>query len=159
MCLYFLKKFLTPFCLFEIVGNRARAQDHQGPRRHEQQEISPRQARLPRSPQVRKPSSYSCWQTRSNIVCPPRLMKCASPVRYVPHAVFKLLENMPMPWEQVRCCHHFLITNKCPLIPYFSMHTLRPPPHPLFPIPGPQRESALPHHRSHLICERDPLGD
>jgi hypothetical protein len=23
-------------------------------------------------------------------------------LKYVPHAVFKLLENMPMPWEQVR---------------------------------------------------------
>jgi hypothetical protein len=27
-------------------------------------------------------------------------------LKFVPHAVFKLLENMPMPWEQVRllCC-------------------------------------------------------
>jgi len=25
-------------------------------------------------------------------------------LKYVPHAVFKLLENMPMPWEQVRYC-------------------------------------------------------
>jgi hypothetical protein len=24
-------------------------------------------------------------------------------LKFVPHAVFKLLENMPMPWEQVRC--------------------------------------------------------
>ena len=23
-------------------------------------------------------------------------------LKYIPHAVFKLLENMPMPWEQVR---------------------------------------------------------
>lgn len=23
-------------------------------------------------------------------------------LKYVPHAVYKLLENMPMPWEQVR---------------------------------------------------------
>ncbi|KAH0484404.1 MAG: hypothetical protein KVP17_000342, partial [Porospora cf. gigantea B] len=25
-------------------------------------------------------------------------------LKYVPHAVYKLLENMPMPWEQVRVC-------------------------------------------------------
>merc|ERR1719478_88459 len=25
-------------------------------------------------------------------------------LKYVPHAVYKLLENMPMPWEQVRNC-------------------------------------------------------
>ena len=24
-------------------------------------------------------------------------------LKYMPHAVLKLLENMPMPWEQVRC--------------------------------------------------------
>jgi pre-mRNA-processing factor 8 len=23
-------------------------------------------------------------------------------LKYIPHAIFKLLENMPMPWEQVR---------------------------------------------------------
>jgi pre-mRNA-processing factor 8 len=23
-------------------------------------------------------------------------------LKYIPHAVFKLLENMPMPWEEVR---------------------------------------------------------
>jgi len=23
-------------------------------------------------------------------------------LKYIPHAVYKLLENMPMPWEQVR---------------------------------------------------------
>ena len=23
-------------------------------------------------------------------------------LKYVPHAIYKLLENMPMPWEQVR---------------------------------------------------------
>jgi pre-mRNA-processing factor 8 len=28
-------------------------------------------------------------------------------LKFVPHAVYKLLENMPMPWEQV---FHFLIT-------------------------------------------------
>lgn len=30
-------------------------------------------------------------------------------LKYVPHAVLKLLENMPLPWEQVRCCCH-----RCP---------------------------------------------
>jgi hypothetical protein len=25
-------------------------------------------------------------------------------LKFVPHAVYKLLENMPMPWEQVRHC-------------------------------------------------------
>ena len=25
-------------------------------------------------------------------------------LKFVPHAVFKLLENMPFPWEQVRMC-------------------------------------------------------
>jgi hypothetical protein len=35
-------------------------------------------------------------------------------LKFVPHAVYKLLENMPMPWEQVgqqreteRLCNHF----------------------------------------------------
>ena len=23
-------------------------------------------------------------------------------LKYIPHAIYKLLENMPMPWEQVR---------------------------------------------------------
>ena len=29
-------------------------------------------------------------------------------LKFVPHAVYKLLENMPMPWQQVRCAleHH-----------------------------------------------------
>jgi len=26
-------------------------------------------------------------------------------LKFVPHAVYKLLENMPMPWEQVRLAH------------------------------------------------------
>ena len=25
-------------------------------------------------------------------------------LKFVPHAVYKLLENMPMPWQQVRAC-------------------------------------------------------
>ena len=25
-------------------------------------------------------------------------------LKFVPHAVYKLLENMPMPWQQVSCC-------------------------------------------------------
>lgn len=25
-------------------------------------------------------------------------------LKYMPHAVLKLLENMPMPWEQIRDC-------------------------------------------------------
>jgi pre-mRNA-processing factor 8 len=25
-------------------------------------------------------------------------------LKYIPHGIFKLLENMPMPWEQVRFC-------------------------------------------------------
>jgi pre-mRNA-processing factor 8 len=25
-------------------------------------------------------------------------------LKFVPHAVYKLLENMPMPWEQVHIC-------------------------------------------------------
>ena len=25
-------------------------------------------------------------------------------LKYIPHAIYKLLENMPMPWEQVRHC-------------------------------------------------------
>src|SRR4051794_12510729 len=29
-------------------------------------------------------------------------------LKYVPHAVYKLLENMPMPWEQVRLMALFL---------------------------------------------------
>lgn len=27
-----------------------------------------------------------------------------SALKYMPHAVLKLLENMPMPWEQIRDC-------------------------------------------------------
>lgn len=27
---------------------------------------------------------------------------CHSALKYMPHAVLKLLENMPMPWEQIR---------------------------------------------------------
>lgn len=28
--------------------------------------------------------------------------QCCSALKYMPHAVLKLLENMPMPWEQIR---------------------------------------------------------
>ena len=27
---------------------------------------------------------------------------CCSALKYMPHAVMKLLENMPMPWEQIQ---------------------------------------------------------
>lgn len=27
---------------------------------------------------------------------------CCRALKYMPHAVLKLLENMPMPWEQIR---------------------------------------------------------
>lgn len=27
-------------------------------------------------------------------------------LKFIPHAVYKLLENMPMPWEQVRRSMH-----------------------------------------------------
>ena len=27
-----------------------------------------------------------------------------SALKYMPHAILKLLENMPMPWEQIRDC-------------------------------------------------------
>lgn len=32
-------------------------------------------------------------------------------LKYVPHAVLKLLENMPMPWEQVRIVDHIDLLN------------------------------------------------
>ena len=33
----------------------------------------------------------------------PGLVACACrALKYMPHAVLKLLENMPMPWEQIR---------------------------------------------------------
>lgn len=28
-------------------------------------------------------------------------------LKFIPHAVYKLLENMPMPWEQVAAIHNF----------------------------------------------------
>ena len=28
--------------------------------------------------------------------------ECFSALKYMPHAVMKLMENMPMPWEQIR---------------------------------------------------------
>lgn len=36
-------------------------------------------------------------------------------LKYVPHAVYKLLENMPMPWESVRlsCVHDLCIIPLC----------------------------------------------
>lgn len=33
---------------------------------------------------------------------PPLCLCCCSALKYMPHAVMKLLENMPMPWEQIR---------------------------------------------------------
>lgn len=36
------------------------------------------------------------YRVMSNVLCFCRALK------YMPHAVMKLLENMPMPWEQIR---------------------------------------------------------
>lgn len=47
-------------------------------------------------------------------------------LKYVPHALLKLLENMPMPWEQVRS----------------------------FPQSGPRSASPLPYNWSNNICKR-----
>ena len=34
-------------------------------------------------------------------------------LKYVPHAVFKLLENMPLPWEQIRTVSILASTFSC----------------------------------------------
>ena len=54
-------------------------------------------------------------------------------LKYVPHAVYKLLENMPMPWEQVINDHN-----------YFTLFQLSP--------------SSVPSHRSNkfYICAASP---
>ncbi len=36
-------------------------------------------------------------------------------LKFVPHAVYKLLENMPMPWQQVRAAFSWLAPN--PVVP------------------------------------------
>lgn len=32
-------------------------------------------------------------------------------LKFVPHAVYKLLENMPMPWEQVRFFQYLMYSS------------------------------------------------
>ena len=34
-------------------------------------------------------------------------------LKFVPHAVYKLLENMPMPWQQVRLAFSWLVSTRC----------------------------------------------
>lgn len=43
-----------------------------------------------------------CWfiKRRKLILCLSFFLNSA--LKYMPHAVLKLLENMPMPWEQIR---------------------------------------------------------
>lgn len=48
-------------------------------------------------------------------------------LKFVPHAVYKLLENMPMPWEQsrkVKVLYHvtgaITFVNEVPLVPWWS---------------------------------------
>ena len=67
-------------------------------------------------------------------------------LKYVPHAVLKLLENMPMPWEQVRICvafrRRFAHGHGMPLTT----------PHTLFSTDA-QGECAVPHHWCNFIRE------
>lgn len=45
------------------------------------------------------------WLGSSNnttIIYPVSFYLLNSALKYMPHAVLKLLENMPMPWEQIR---------------------------------------------------------
>lgn len=36
------------------------------------------------------------------MLCMSHLFSHISALKYMPHAILKLLENMPMPWEQIR---------------------------------------------------------
>ena len=100
-------------------------------------------------------------------------------LKFVPHAVYKLLENMPMPWEQVgrdpygederkskhaslhchssACCHQLsrfllwlLVVPRDVLLHHVA---------PVLSPSGPPRQDHLPHHGRHHVCQRDPLGD
>lgn len=42
-----------------------------------------------------------CLSLRSTPACFSLFCGCSA-LKYMPHAVLKLLENMPMPWEQIR---------------------------------------------------------
>ena len=104
-------------------------------------------------------------------------------LKFVPHAVYKLLENMPMPWEQVglgwahcvwvavRLCvcvasqgdlgllHVTLLAARRRSRPPRACPPSRPaagapPPHPR--CAGAARARAVPHHRRHLLCQRGP---
>ncbi len=37
-----------------------------------------------------------------SIVAHAHVLWCCSALKFMPHAVMKLMENMPMPWEQIR---------------------------------------------------------
>jgi pre-mRNA-processing factor 8 len=54
-------------------------------------------------------------------------------LKYVPHALMKLLENMPMPWEQVKC-------RVCEFIFTFLLGSLC--------------KSFVSHHWCHYLCQR-----
>jgi hypothetical protein len=75
-------------------------------------------------------------------------------LKYMPHAVLKLLENMPMPWEQVR---------RPLVVPGPRSHPLSLSPshaHTPYPAcPDSGCEGAVSYHRCHHVCQRDPLGD
>jgi hypothetical protein len=66
-------------------------------------------------------------------------------LKYVPHAVLKLLENMPMPWERVRRASSYPLGREDPAADgCLSIAAVR--------------QGDLPCHGRHHVRERDPLG-
>ena len=75
-------------------------------------------------------------------------------LKFIPHAVYKLLENMPMPWEQVFIfqffCRSFshVIHCMCP----FNGGSLLTGTESSFVSLGPRREGLIPYFWGNYIC-------
>lgn len=93
-------------------------------------------------------------------------------LKFIPHAVYKLLENMPMPWEQVAAIHNFgffffffkvvvfyiyfasmlHICSSCFIIFYPKWHFY------VYMVLGPWCEDFVPYFWGNNICEWNTMG-
>lgn len=71
-------------------------------------------------------------------------------LKYMPHAIMKLLENMPQPWLQV----HFFTRSFLPPPPLSSLRLLSL----LLTVLGELGSCTLPHYRCHHLRQRCPEG-
>ncbi len=88
-------------------------------------------------------------------------------LKFVPHAVYKLLENMPMPWQQVNFLSNPVIPRRALLLMLACQYTKKLFMNVSYDLlithfmecllgAGEAREGAVPHHGRDQLCGRDP---